>query len=109
MRVVSGNLPCSGKPCQDGTTCVDLAGDKSLCFPPSRYKDDVGVYVFAYVTWSCRYIYVVQMFVKVCQLCISVWVNVYHGDIKPLLTYTTPPSLAVCHWRGNRRPTLMAD
>ena len=108
MQLVSGNFPCSRKPCQLATTCVDLAGNKSLCVPPSRYKDDVGMFVCAYVNWSCHYIYIVQMFVYACKLCIRVCVNGYHREITPLLTYSTPPSLAVCHWRGNRS-TLMAD
>ena len=63
MRLVSGNFPCSQKPCTDGNTCVELAEDKSRCVPTSRYKDDVCMFVCTYVTWPYRYRNVVPVFV----------------------------------------------
>ena len=55
MRLVSGNFTCSHKPCPDGTTCFDLSGNTSHCDTPSKYKNDVGMFVCTYVTWSYRY------------------------------------------------------
>ena len=96
----SGNVPCSEKPCADGTTCVDLAGDQSNCVPTSRYSDDVRMFVCTYVTSPYRYSEKsYQCLVGMDIMCQSIckWLQSGNNTFSFLLDEA---SYRICSWRA---------